>query len=44
MWQTRESMENGNGSMEANLVNSNYCSACGKYVVGIRVKVLETEI
>lgn len=33
-------MENGNALVEAVLVNSSYCSAPGKYILGIKAKVL----
>ena len=42
VWETRRgSVENGNVLIEANLLNFSYCSAYGKYIIGIRVKVLE---
>lgn len=34
-------MENGNGLVKTDLVNSNYCSAYEKYILHIKVKVLE---
>lgn len=37
-------MENGNGLLEVNLENFSYCFVCGKYILGIKVKVLGKKI